>query len=412
MTSLAQVRSENVVRRLAFGRHPIMARKAIIGYAIVIKRRDDVPRRNDVAGVAFRCGRRMARRFALGSCPIVATRTGAYHLIVINPQCRLERAGTMAGLTSIGGANMGGTLAPRRSATDVAAHAVVYDTGVIERCGGQPRHRGVANIAFRGRPHMIGRLTFGDGAIVAACTHAYNLVVIHSTDLGKRHRVMTCFTHVCRANVLRVLAGGLHAVMATDTISRNPAVVESRRRPGNGRMARVTLLGSGDMPGILTRSNHAIVAAGATTQYLGVVDAGGTPKIGNVAVFAQVRAGDVGRRLAGGLDSVVTAHTAACHRGMVKRARGEPGAAIGVMTHIARHGSWDVIGGLAIGHNPVMAAAAGCRRAGKHAAQVTRFTGRVGMSAFKGKSSCQMVEGRWRIRLTECHAAAGQEKKK
>jgi len=107
----------------------------------------------------------------------------------------------------------------------------------------------------------------------------------------------------------------------------------------------------------LAISNHPIVTTRTTAQYLEVINRDRRfPHAGAVAVFAHFRCGDVLRALTSGKGAIVTTGAISGDPFVVYR-RWCPGG--GAVTGITFGGAGQMIGGLALGHHPIVTAGTG-----------------------------------------------------
>jgi len=99
------------------------------------------------------------------------------------------------------------------------------------------------------------------------------------------------FADVGRADVIEVLTGGGHAIMAVAaTLGSNILVIEVRRNPAGGTMTVIIALCRGrQVIQVLTHRGNAVMTTAAGTQHLEVIDRNyWIPQVGAVAVFADV----------------------------------------------------------------------------------------------------------------------------
>ena len=70
----------------------------------------------------------------------------------------------------------------------------------------------------------------------------------------------------------RGLAGGVGAIVATDTVSRNVHVVEVGRQPGNRCMTVLTIVAAGNMRRMFSNRSNAVVARATGSDDLRMID--------------------------------------------------------------------------------------------------------------------------------------------
>lgn len=100
---------------------------------------------------------------------------------------------------------------------------------------------------------------------------------------------MAVLAHICRARVLRVLAGCDGAVMTAKAITGDIGVVVGSRQPGDRRVTVVAVVTTRDVVRIFARGNGAVMARAATAEYLRVIDGERRqPDRRRVAVLADI----------------------------------------------------------------------------------------------------------------------------
>jgi len=86
-----------------------------------------------------------------------------------------------------------------------------------------------------------------------------------------------------------VFARRVGAVVATDAVARNVHVIEVGGNPGNGRVAVVAVVTARDVSWVLAGRRVAVVAGDAGPEYRGVVDGvGGCPGHVVVTILANI----------------------------------------------------------------------------------------------------------------------------
>jgi len=117
---------------------------------------------------------------------------------------------------------------------------------------------------------------------------------------------------VATANVVGVLSRCRDAIVTRSAGAEHLGVVNRNSGLECGRaMAVLANVGGLHMRRTLARRGRAVVAADAVADDAGVIEYGRQPGRHGVAVVTLVIRRDMRRRLAGGLNAVVAAHTAA-----------------------------------------------------------------------------------------------------
>jgi len=76
---------------------------------------------------------------------------------------------------------------------------------------------------------------------------------------------------ICRIDVHRMFAGGINAIVAAETISRDVRVIENSRHPKGAGVAVVTLIARNDMTGRFSGCLDTVVAGTAAAGHGGVI---------------------------------------------------------------------------------------------------------------------------------------------
>lgn len=152
-----------------------------------------------------------------------------------------------------------------RLGTVVTAHAIAADIDVIE-IRRQPADRGMTVIADNAAGNVC-RVFAGCGDTVMTGTTGTEYLSMVNQDGGfECHGAVAVFADVRSLHMRRAFAGSACAVVATDAISCNAAVIEDRRNPGGYIVAVITLVVrryvSGCFPGSLNAIVTACTAAG------------------------------------------------------------------------------------------------------------------------------------------------------
>ncbi len=127
-------------------------------------------------------------------------------------------------------------------------------------------------------------------------------------------RIVAYATVLRRDEVPLVLARRLHAVVARCTGPDDLVVIDGEyRAPRGGAMAVLADIGRQDVRRVLPGCVDAVVAADAVVCDVDVIEICRCPGHGRVAVIAVVAARDVRRMLAGRDDTIVAREAAAKH---------------------------------------------------------------------------------------------------
>lgn len=123
---------------------------------------------------------------------------------------------------------------------------------------------------------------------------------------------MTVLADIGREHVRRVLARGIDTVVTAEAVVHDIDVVEIRRRPGIRCVAIIAIVTAGDMRQMFAGCDYAVVAEGATSQYLRMVyDISGRPDDVVMTILADVSCLNMQRTLTLFVDTVVTIHAVA-----------------------------------------------------------------------------------------------------
>lgn len=172
--------------------------------------------------------------------------------------------------------------------------------------------------------------------VVARHTRTDNLRVIDGVRRYPGDIVVAVLAYVRGLNMRQIFAGRLHAVMAANTIVDDGAMVEGRRYPCGRRMTIVTGVDAGDMRRMLADCDGVVMAGGAGTDNLGVIDRVCRHKDDAVVtVFAYIGGLDVRRRLAGRFHAVVATDAVAHDIDMIEVGRNPRRRCMAIITGIA-----------------------------------------------------------------------------
>jgi len=191
----------------------------------------------------------------------------------------------------------------------VAAEAVARNIHVIE-CRRPPGNRRMTVITGIVTGDVC-RVFAGCGdAVMAGATDADDVCVVNGKHRYEHIGVVAVFADITCLNMLRILTGRIHTVMAIDAIARNVQVIEIRGQPGNGRMTVVASIATGNVRWVFAGRGDAVMTRAAGANDLQMVDRRRRRKhIRAVAVFADVAGLNVHRILAQGIRTVVATKT-------------------------------------------------------------------------------------------------------
>jgi len=149
-------------------------------------------------------------------------------------------------------------------------------------------------------------------AVMTGAASANDLRVIDRDSRRPHIAVVAVFADIGRLYVCQILAGGFHAVMATDAVAGNVHVIEVRRPPGDCGVTIVTGVVAGDVSRVFAGCGNAIMTGAADADDLRVVNSKyGHKNIGAVAVFADVARLNMRRALSGSVHAVMAVDAAA-----------------------------------------------------------------------------------------------------
>ena len=181
----------------------------------------------------------------------------------------------------------------------VAAEAVARNIHVIE-CRRPPGNRRMTVIAGIVTGDVC-RVFAGCGdAVMAGTTDADDVCVVNGKHRYEHIGVVAVLADITCLNMLRILTGRIHAVVAIDAIARNVQVIEIRGQPGNGRMTIVASIATGNVRRVFAGRGNAVMTRAAGANDLQMVDRRRWRKhIRAVAVFADVAGLNVGKAFTG-----------------------------------------------------------------------------------------------------------------
>ncbi len=334
-----------------------------------------LPGRRAVAHAAL--GRRgdVRRRLARRLDVVVAARARTLHLRVIDAGRGLPGRHGVAGLAGRRREQVRGVLARRLDAV-VAAGAAAGDAGVRERCRLSTR-------SWRGTCRIRRWSECGSRPCRSPWCRRGNWHRCPSPGCGRRGRrlpgrygvagLAACCCWRCAPSTCPC---ALTPSWQLEQLFVMPVWSKRRRLPGQRRMAAVAGVVARNVSGRLAGGLGAVVAGGARTGDLRVIDAGGGLPCERGVAGGAGRAGrDVSRVLAGGRRAVVARGTAAAHLGVVDlRDRAPRERRVAVATGRARE---DVRRALAGGPCAVMAGCAGFGQPGVREVGGSPLDGRV-----------------------------------
>jgi len=347
VAGIARLAGRNVGWRLGLGIErgvgAAMAAGALTGGTGVIHRRRRKSRENGVTGVALAAGRHVIGRLAQRIGAVMAGRAAPGH--------RRRRRGVVEAAGGPGGGRVvtGRTLRRRRNVGERLALGVLrqVSTAVAGRTLGQAAviHRrrrptaetvGMAGIALAGHRNMADRLAqcVGKdiGAAVAGRTLAGRAAMVHPRRSEGRVIGVAGIALRGTGDVIGRLAEGGAAVMASRTGTDGGGGVDiGRRRPAGGRSVAGVALGAGRHMACrlglgVDRNVSAAMAVRALAAGRAVVHLGRRESnVVLVAAIARRRSGNMSRRLAQCVATVVAGGTASGHHAAMAEGGRFPG---------------------------------------------------------------------------------------
>lgn len=134
--------------------------------------------------------------------------------------------------------------------------------------------------------------------VVARIAATQYLRVIHGIDRRPGDTAVAVLTDICRIHVCWMLAGGVHAVVATEAIPRDVRMIENCRCPQGARVAIIALVAGNNMPWWFSGCLNTVVAGTATAGHGCVIHiCDRTPGRGRVAGLTHCRRCNVIGRL-------------------------------------------------------------------------------------------------------------------
>jgi len=312
------------------------------------------PRVRAVAQTAVLGGIEVSRILTGCLCAVVAGRAGSENLVVVHRGHRFPDVCAVAILADVCRLDMrwaftGGI------GTVVTTEAIVDDVGMVEvsRC---PSDCCMTVVAIVATGYMRWVFAGCRNAVMARATRTDDLRVINGKDGYPDVRRVAVFADIARLYMRRGFARRIRAVMAAGAITRDVDVVEVRGQPADRRVTIVTVVATVDMTLVLAGRDDAVVAGAAGADHLSVVGrVHRHPDVGRMTIFADIAGLDVRLILARRLGTVVAAEAIARDVDVIE-VRGQPAGCR--MTIIAVVATSDVRGVLARGRQAVVTGAA------------------------------------------------------
>ena len=189
---------------------------------------------------------------------VMAGATGAQNLRVVDGIGGHECICIVTILAHVGCADVGRAFTNRID-TVMAARAIVDDPGMI-KIGRPPRNCCVAVIAGVAAGDMCRVLAGRNRPVMAGVACANDLRVIDSEYRRENICRMTVFANIAGRDVRDVLTRRIDSVMAVDAVTRDIQVIEIGGQPASGCVAIVAGIAARHMSQVLPGSGDAIVA--------------------------------------------------------------------------------------------------------------------------------------------------------
>ena len=198
------------------------------------------------------------RRVFARCCKTVMTGAAAtQHLCVIDRIDGSPHIAVVTILTDVARLHMRQVFAGSIQAV-VAACAIARNIHVVE-CRRSPGDRRVAIVAGIAAREVRWVLTSCNYAIVTGATGADDLGMVDAKHGRKYVGVMAVLANVAGLNMRKVLADGIHAVMAVNAATGDIQMIEIRWEPCHRRMTVVTGFAAGDMRRVLAGCCDAVM---------------------------------------------------------------------------------------------------------------------------------------------------------
>jgi len=183
----------------------------------------------------------------------------------------------------------------------------------------RPDARRMATFAGIGRGQVVRCLARGGQSVVTAVTTPRDTDVAEIHTKPIRCRGVAGIARARRNGVTQIFARCVNAIMAACTARRNIAVVKSDARPRSNRMAGLTIRRRRQMARPSARSGRPVMTGHAIRRRIGVYEMNIRPgNSGGMTAVARLGGGNVARRFAGRVDTVVAARAGALSASMVK----------------------------------------------------------------------------------------------
>jgi hypothetical protein len=245
---------------------PVITR-IVTAHMVVIRCRQ--PAAGAMAAVTLLRSDKVSTRHTSGSSTIVTAVTGADDIAVIHSQDWNPCGIAMAVLTNIRTLDMPCMLTGCRGA--IMTTGAVGGDGAMIKIGRHPGRGGVTEIAGVVAGHMTCMLASRSGAVVAAETGAYHLIVIYSKRRYPSGVAMTGLTRIRRLDMACMLTCGSGSVMTGGAVRRDRGMVEVRRCPGRGRMTEIAGIITWNMSGMFACGCNTVMATEAGADDCGMV---------------------------------------------------------------------------------------------------------------------------------------------
>jgi len=178
---------------------------------------------------------------------------------VIDSYSRRESYDVMAVLTYFASLNMCWAFAYGLD-TIVAAKTVTHDV-VVAEIGGNPAVGSMAIITGIATGNVIDILALGNGAVVASYAGAEHLQVINPGSGCEQHHIVAILTDIGGLHVGWIFADSLNTVMAAKAITHDVVMIEVGGNPAVGGMAVVTTVATGNVIDTFAFGNRTVMAA-------------------------------------------------------------------------------------------------------------------------------------------------------
>ena len=159
-------------------------------------------------------------------------------------------------------------------------------------------------------------------AIVTGATATEHLCVIDGVCWRKTDRIVAVLANIGGLNMRGVLARRIGTVVTAHAIAGDIHMIEVGGRPSCGRMAVVAVDAANDMVGVLAGGDNAVMAGAASTQHGTVINGEYRGEsVSRMTVLAGVGRQDVSRVLPNCIYAIVAGDTIARDIRMIKDGR-------------------------------------------------------------------------------------------